>query len=78
MYSCLCAAYDGVVRTLSPAEAEVGNPACETAEEKDAFRELLARKIAATRARVRALTDAGRACDGDKELLEGLLQLQNR
>lgn len=78
VYSCLCASYDGVVRTLSPAEAEVGNPACETAEEQDAFRELLARKIAATEVRIAALCGAGRACDEDKALLEGLLQLQNR
>ena len=78
VYSCLCAVYDGVFRKLSPAEAEVGNPTCETAEEKDAFRELLARKIAAVEARVTALTAAGRACDEDKTLLAELLQLQNR
>ncbi len=78
VYSCLCASYDGVARTLSPAMAEVGDPTCDTEEERDAFRELLARKIAATEARIAALCGAGHACEEDKTLLRGLLSLQNR
>lgn len=78
VYTCLCAGYDGVRRSLSPAVAEVGDPACETEEERDAFREMLARKITATETRVAALVAAGHACDGDKVLLQELLQLQNR
>ena len=78
VYSCLCAEYDGVRRTLTPAQAEVGSPACATTEEKDAFCELLARKIRALSEKQKALRAASRAPDGtDELLLSQLLQIQN-
>ena len=77
VYSCLAAEYDGVCRTLSPARAEVGYPCCRTAEERDAFCELLSRKIRALTEKREALRGADRAPDAaDEALLGELLQIQ--
>ena len=77
VYSCLCAAYDGVRRTLSPAEAEMGVPTCESEEERACFTELLARKINALRDKLAGQQTAG-VCDSSAAaLLEELLALQN-
>lgn len=79
VYSCLAAEFDGVRRTLSPAEAEVGCPACQTEEERGVFRELLSRKIHALTEKKEALRGAGRRPDAaDEALLGELLQIQKK
>ena len=78
VYSCLCAEYDGIPRAISPAEAEVGNPALEAAEEKDAFSELLARKIKAVREKIDGLRAAALPTGEDEALLKGLLEIQEK
>ena len=78
VYSCLCAEYDGIPRAISPAEAEVGNPTLEAAEEKDAFSELLARKIKAVREKIDGLRAAALPTGEDEALLKGLLEIQEK
>ena len=77
VYNCLCATYDGICRTLSPAEAELGSPACESEEERACFAELLSRKIDALRAKIAARATAAITDEGDAALLAELLQLQH-
>ncbi len=76
VYTCLCVEYDGVRRTLTPAEAEVGCPLCESEEERDCFAELLARRITALREKKRALESASLTDEEDEALLAALLSLQ--
>lgn len=76
VYSCLCAAYDGVRRTLSPAEAEVGCPTCETEEERACFAELLERKLCALREKIAARAAASLTTAEDEALLTSLTELQ--
>ena len=76
VYTCLCATYDGVRRTLSLAEAEVGSPLCESAEERSCFAELLDRRIAALQEKKRALASAALVDEADEALLSALLLLQ--
>ena len=78
VYSCLCAEYDGVFRTLSPAEAEVGCPALENEAERDAFLELLSRKMAAVREKLGGLRAAALPTEEDETLLNGLLEIQEK
>ena len=78
VYSCLCACYDGVVRTLSPAEAELGCPICENEEERACFAEMLERKICAVRERIAARATAAITSKEDEALLISLTELQQR
>ncbi|MBO5051961.1 MAG: SAM-dependent methyltransferase [Clostridia bacterium] len=76
VYTCLCVEHDGVRRTLTPAEAEVGRPLCESEEERDCFAELLARRITALQEKKRALEGASLTDEEDEALLAALLSLQ--
>lgn len=76
VYTCLCVEHDGVRRTLTPAEAEVGCPLCESEEERDCFAELLARRITALQEKKRALEGASLTDEEDEALLAALLSLQ--
>lgn len=76
VYSCLCARYDGVCRTLSPLEAEVGCPACESEEERACFSLLLERRIHALREKLAARAKAALPDEGDAALLSELVKLQ--
>ena len=78
VYSCLCAEYDGVVRTLSPAEAEVGVPTLTNEAEENAFAELLERKIKAVREKIDGLRAAALPAGEDEALLDGLLKIQEK
>ena len=78
VYSCLCAEYDGVARTLSPAEAEVGVPTLTNEAEENAFAELLERKIKAVREKIDGLRAAALPAGEDEALLDGLLKIQEK
>lgn len=75
-YSCLCATYDGVVRTLTPAEAEVGCPLCESEEERACFAALVGHKVAALQKKIAARASASLSDTADDALLASLLALQ--
>ena len=78
VYACLCAEYDGVRRSLSAAQAEVGSPSCRTEEEREAFCELLDRKISVLTDKKQAMQAAGHPTDGaDEQLLQSLVQIRN-
>jgi tRNA (adenine22-N1)-methyltransferase len=78
VYSCLCACYDGVTRTLSPVEAELGCPTCESEEERACFAEMLERKADALRERIAARATAAITSEEDEALLASLTELQQR
>lgn len=78
VYSCLCACYDGVTRTLSPVEAELGCPTCESEEERACFAEMLERKADALRERIAARATAAITSEEDEALLASLKELQQR
>ncbi len=72
VYSCLSACFDGVVRTLPPATAEVGCPICETEEERSCFAELLSRKIRSLEKKQQARAKAALRSPADETLLTDL------
>ena len=78
VYTCLCAEYDGRRRTLSAAQAEVGCPSCRTEEEREAFCELLDRKIRVLTDKQEAMQVAHHApSEADGYLLAALLEIRN-
>lgn len=78
VYSCLCAEYDGTPRAISPAAAELGEPACETDEERACFLELLERRISALRSMLAGQSAAAVVDKEAEALLSDLLILQKR
>ncbi|MBQ8173793.1 MAG: SAM-dependent methyltransferase [Clostridia bacterium] len=78
VYTCLCVEYDGVRRTLTDVQAEVGCPSCGTEEEKEAFCELLSRKIRVLTDKKEAIQAAHHTPSGsDEHLLAALLEIRN-
>ena len=78
VYSCLCATFSGQPYQLTAAEAEVGNPVCESAEEQDCFVELLDRKIRALQQKSAARALADLQDEGDMALLAALLKIREK
>lgn len=76
IYSCMAVHYNGIPYTLTPARAEVGTPTLSGETDRTLFYELLSRRIAAVREKIRGLREGGLPVGEEEAFLEELIQIQ--
>ncbi len=78
LYTCMAAVWDGVSRSLTPAEAEIGHPCVASTEEKALYITYLDKKIARLRRRLDGLRAASRTSEEDAALLTQMIEMKEK